>query len=101
MCTFSQKESILAQKRTKIKLTRTQVFCGRLCGVVRIITWAFQRESKVRHGLRYFFLRSITNRRLGPKTHACLLIVSARAHNQRAHTTQRHISAHAHIQRAI
>ena len=48
-----------------------------------------------------FFLRSITNRRLGPKTHACLLIVSARAHNQRAHTTQRHISAHAHIQRAI
>ena len=101
MYTFSQKESILAQKRTKIKLTRTQVFCGRLCGVVRIITWAFQRESKVRHGLHYFFLCSITNRRLGPKTHSCLLIVSVRAHNQRAHTTQWHISTHAHIQRAI
>ena len=40
------------------------------------------RKPKVTYALCYFiylFLSSITNRRLGPKTHACLLIVSANA----------------------
>ena len=43
--------------------------------------WASQREPQVKNGLRYFFLRSVINRRLVPKTHASLLIVSAQTHD--------------------
>ena len=38
-----------------------------------------QREPKVK--IAFCFLRSVRNRRLGLKTHASLLIVSAHAHD--------------------
>lgn len=47
---------------------------------VSLVTWASQREPKIKNALRYFCLRSVTNR-LVPKPHACLLIVSARVHD--------------------
>ena len=43
-----------------------------------LFTWASQRESKVKNGLRNFSLRSVTNRRLGPKRLASLFSLSLR-----------------------
>ena len=51
---------------------------ARTDGRGKVITWASQREPKFKNALRYFcscFLPSVTNRRLGPNTHA---------HDQRA-----------------
>ena len=47
---------------------------------MQVLRWSIYEDTrriKVKNALRYFFLLSVTNRCLGPKTPACLLVVSA------------------------
>ena len=66
--------SNLTKFRQKFQIRQYGWFlCVELIQISLVITWASQRETKFKNAPRYFcccFLPSVTNRRLGPNTHA-------------------------------